>query len=110
MTTATPLNITSITLTAGDWDVWANLNLSAGSATVTALAGGLSTTTGTLPTDGTECHDGQQSTTTSFKGTITIPPKPVNVSSSTPVYLVASGTFSAGNLLGYGAMYARRRS
>jgi hypothetical protein len=110
LTTATPANVTSLTLTAGDWDVWGNLNLSAGAASVTVLSGGLSTTTGTLPTDGTECFSGQQSTTTTFKGTISVPSKPVNVSSSTPVYLVASATFSAGTVAGYGAMYARRRS
>lgn len=39
------INVTSLTLTPGDWDVWGNLNVSTGSATsVTTFEGGLSTT------------------------------------------------------------------
>ena len=110
LTTATPANVTSLTLTPGDWDVWGNINLVAASATVTALTGGINTTSATVPTDGTEIFSGQQATTTSFNGMMSAPQKPVRIIVNTPIYLVASATFSAGTIQAYGAFYARRRS
>ena len=112
LTTATPANVTSISLTAGDWDVSGNCNFTAASAT-TALgsvwAAGISTTSATLPTDGTEAPVFVPLiTATSFKTHGTVSVKQVNVSSTTTVYLVCEATFTAGTAGGYGDIRARR--
>jgi hypothetical protein len=53
MTTSnTPQNLTSISLTAGDWDVWSSAVLVLNIATTTAWTGGISTTSATAPSGG----------------------------------------------------------
>lgn len=108
LTTATPANITSISLTAGDWDVTGAINFTEGSATVTVRTGGINTTTATLPTDGTEVENGTLTTVLSTKNSVTIPRKRISIAGTTTVYLVASSTFSAGTVAGYGQITARR--
>lgn len=113
LTTATPANVTFITLTAGDWDVSGSVTYVASTASVSVAAvweSGISTATATLPVDGTEVFYATPAViaTTSFKTSLAIPRKIVNVSSSTPVYLVAEATFTAGTVTAYGAITARR--
>lgn len=108
LTTATASNVTSISLTAGDWDVEGNVNFSETTSTVTARSAGISTTTGTLPTDGSEVPNGVQSTVTSEVNGISLPRKRVSIASTTTVYLVGKATFSAGTCVGYGQINARR--
>ncbi len=113
LTTATPANVTLITLTAGDWDVEGSVIYIANTASVAVAAvweSGINTTTATLPTDGTEAFYATPAViaTTSFKTSLTIPRKIINVSASTPVYLVAEATFTAGTVTAYGNMTARR--
>lgn len=107
-TTATAMNIMTISLTAGDWDVQANLNFNETTSTVTFRTAGITSTSATIPTDGSECNNGVQSTVTSEKNTITIPTKRFSLSSTTTVYLVGSANFSAGSCTGYGGLTARR--
>jgi len=108
MNTGVGTNVTSISLTAGDWDVSGNVNFSAASATVTATSGGITTTSATVPTDGTEVYSGVQVTLLSETDSVTIPRKQINVSSTTTVYLVGKTTFSAGTVSCFGAITARR--
>lgn len=108
MTTATALNITSISLTAGDWDVEGNVNFTEGTATVSARSAGITSTSATVPTDGSEAYCGVQSTVTSETNTITLPRKRFSLSGTTTVYLVGSATFSAGTCSGFGSITARR--
>lgn len=108
LTTATPANITSISLTAGDWDVEANGNINYTLATVSGASGGISTTSATLPTDGSEANSGVQLTGVTTKDTITLPRKRVNVSGTTTVYLVIQSTFTGTSASGYGTINARR--
>ncbi len=107
-TTATAANVTSISLTAGDWDVEGNVNFSETTSTVTARTSGISTTSATLPTNGSEAYCGVQSTVTSETNTITLPRKRISLASTTTVYLVGSATFSAGTCAGFGTITARR--
>lgn len=112
LTTATPANITSISLTAGDWDVQANVNV-LGASTTTAAAAlqqvGISTTSATLPTDGSQVIVAVPvATTTSFNTGASIPRVRINVSITTTVYLVAEATFTAGTVTAYGGITARR--
>jgi hypothetical protein len=108
LTTDTPANITSISLTAGDWSVGGMVNYTETSATVSARSAGISTTTATVPSDGSEGYCGVQSTLTSEKNTITLSSKRISLSATTTVYLVGSATFSAGTCSAFGNITARR--
>lgn len=101
-------NVTSISLTAGDWDVSGNVNLNYSSATVTGNAAGITTTSATVPGDGTEISSGVRTTTTSEIDGISIPAKQINVATTTTVYLCVKATFSAGSCSCYGSIFARR--
>jgi len=108
LTTATPANVGSISLTAGDWDVEAGLNINFGSATTTASSGGISATTATLPTDGSEAPIGVQMTTTTAIVGRALQRKRVSIATTTTIYLVASATFTAGTAAAWGCINARR--
>lgn len=110
LTTATAANVTSISLTAGDWWVQSSTSFKETVATASARSAGISTTSATLPTDGSEGNCGVQSTLTTEVNSITNNWKRVNVSSTTTVYLVASANFSAGTVAAYGSLIALRAS
>lgn len=109
LTTATGANVTSISLTAGDWDVSGNINFNQTAATATAIVGGLSSTTGTVPTDGSEVYAGGIGTLLSSATGLALPTKRFSLSGTTTVYLVAKATFSAGTETAFGGIVARRR-
>jgi hypothetical protein len=113
LTTATPANmvVAGLSLTAGDWDVWANVNfLPAATTSITQLAYGLNTVTATLPAAGSGLA---QNTMAAFvPGAI---PQcenctmiRVNVAATTPVYVVAQAAFTISTLSVFGTIYARR--
>jgi hypothetical protein len=108
LSNGTAANVTSISLTAGDWDVEGNVNFTETTSTVTARTAGISSTSATLPTDGSEAYCGVQSTVTSETNSIPLPRKRISIASTTTVYLVAKATFSAGTCGGFGAITARR--
>lgn len=108
LTTATAANITSISLSAGDWNVVGNVNFTETTSTVTARSAGINTTSATVPTDGTEAYCGVQSTATSEVNTIMLPAKVIKLASTTTVYLVGKATFSAGTCAGFGYIMATR--
>lgn len=81
LSTGTAKNVTLIAVLSGDWDVSANANLSAASATQTGSSAGISLTTGALPTDGSECYSGVVTTVLSEVDTITLPTKRVSAAS-----------------------------
>jgi len=112
LTTATPANVTSISLTAGDWDVRGLVNYTAAAATVAAgslWVAGINTTTATIPVDGTEAQIGAFAiTTTAFKTGSGLVEVHINVTTMTTIYLVAEATFSAGTVAAYGSIAARR--
>ena len=108
LTTATATNVTSISLTAGDWDVEGWVNYDYGSATVTQSMAGLNTTSATIPTDGSEAYSATQLTLTSSLGTISLTRKRISIASTTTVYLVSQATFSAGTASAFGGISARR--
>lgn len=108
LTTATAANVTSISLTAGDWDVYGIVNYTETTSTVTARSASISTTSATLATDGSEGNNGVQSTVTSEVNSITPMSVRISISGTTTVYLVAKATFSAGTAAAYGGIRARR--
>lgn len=112
LTTGAFANITSITLTPGDWDVWGDIVFLSGAATtITAMSASLSTTSATG-----DFTAGQFGTLNYPAGTVLgVTNNPVkagparfNVAVDTPVYLVAFQSFGADTLKGWGFLGARR--
>lgn len=109
-TTATPLNVTSITCTAGDWDVEGNVTFAATSASVSQRLACVNTTSATI----TATTPDQIFISTAPTGsvtentTVTVPRVRISVASTTTVYMVAQATFSAGTVKVYGKINARR--
>ena len=111
LTTATDADITSISLSAGDWDVWGLVSFSpAGTTTISSLIGWISSTSATLPTSPNE---GAISTfnltfTTGATQDISVGMKRISVAGATTVYLSAQATFLVSTMDGYGYIGARR--
>ena len=109
--TATPADITSIELTAGDWDVFGNVRFVIGSgATMTVSLAGPSTASATNPTPpnagamfvDTNSYAAGKDPMHSF-GT-----RRYSLSGTTTVYLVGYASFSGGTVSAYGYIGARR--
>ena len=110
LTTATPANLTSISLSAGDWTVDGSVTFVLGSATCTVLAGGTSLTTATLDLDQFTMKDAPLTTTASQTRSRAIPTRHLQLATTTTVYLPVSATFSAGTVTSHGSLTARRAS
>ena len=113
LTTATAKTITSISLTAGDWDVWGNIGfIPAGTTTATAFWSTISTTNNTLPTapNGGGYAFNAYSLPAGTSGSI-MPcgQTRISVASTTTIYLVAQATFAVSTMTAYGYIGARRR-
>lgn len=109
ISSATATNFVSLSLTAGDWDVSFQPNLTATAATVTAMSAGINTTSATIPTDGSEGYSGVLLTIASATDSIHVMTKRVSLATPTVVFGVVKGTFSAGTMKVFGKMSARRR-
>lgn len=112
VTTATPANITTLSLTAGDWDVSGDCAyVPASSTSITQLQCGIGTTTATipLPADGGLV---QFVTAANVFGANTavlaIPTVRVNLSATTTIYLVTNQVFTVSTMTAYGGIRARR--
>lgn len=113
LTTATAANVTSISLTAGDWDVWGVVYFSQGATTlVTEYDASIGSTTATLGTSsaGTLCiQPGTNSAAVLVLNTLTPPAQRFSLSGTTTIYLVAMSVFTVSTCSAYGALRARRR-
>lgn len=109
LTSTTAADITSISLTAGDWDVEGNVNFLGTAATITQLTASIGSTTATLATDGSEVYSGLQTITASATDSVTMPTKRISVAGTTTIYLVGRAVFAAGTVGGFGSIVARRR-
>lgn len=99
LTTATPLNVTSISLVAGRYNISGNVcNHPTAGTTTTALQAGISLVTAAIPTPPNT--NGYSSSYASVSGALdqclTVGPYPLSLSSTTTVYLTAESTFSGG--------------
>lgn len=112
LTTATTANVTSISLTAGDWDVWGNICFAANAATTaTVFAGGISLTSATYPT--APGSGAMAAITNSLAPAIPGVVMPVgqlrvSIASTTTVYLLASAIFAVNTMGVFGFIGARR--
>lgn len=112
LTSSTAVNITSITLTAGDWDISAFAGFTpAATTSMTQYALSISTTTGTLDA-------ATPFALTKFSQAANVPagldselfagPVRASLSGSTTYFLVARGIFAVSTETAYGAIRARR--
>lgn len=125
LTTATAKTITSIQLTAGDWDVDGQVDLlPAATTSVTQMNASVSPTTNTLGSDaGASVGFGSSyaaQPTTTINQAAAVPAAEVDVQVLTnrikvapadaplTIYLVASATFTVSTMTAYGGIRARR--
>lgn len=108
LTTATPANITSLSLTAGDWDMWGNVYFSGTSVTNPAYLCWISATSATTPNGSLVNQQSHIITTTSINAGVETPFFRASLASTTTIYLSAEGVFSAGTTTACGGIFARR--
>lgn len=113
LTTLTWRNVTSISLTAGDWDVWGSVAFysSTGTTTISRQAGSIGTTSAApdLSPAGGAYVDIAAAMGTGLGASLPVGQRRINVSTTTTVYLMAFATFGVSTLGAYGGIYARRR-
>lgn len=117
LTSTTAANVTSISLTAGDWDVdgVVDFNLAA-STNVTVYNAAISLTSATLPTQPGGSGLGTDPITVINQAAqvpgglvvVATPTVRVSLAATTTVYLVASSTFTVSTNAAYGTIRARR--
>jgi hypothetical protein len=109
LTNATATNITSITLTPGDWDVRGVITFNpAGSTVLTVQAVGLNSTSSTLGGTGTYTNLPGITESAGNGASLPAPTQRFNVTSSTTIYLIGFGTFSGSTCTATGTISARR--
>jgi hypothetical protein len=102
-------DLTSITLTAGDWDISAVVTGELNGATLTSMSAGLGTTTGNNGS-GMVYGDtaGDFLPTAANRAGFAMPPKQVRLAATTTYYLKMLASYSAGTPKFYGRISARR--
>jgi hypothetical protein len=100
-------DMTSISLTAGDWDVWGNIffTLSVGGGSTIAWT---STTSATKP-DNSLVNQIAFGTGTEASTGMSVPMVRVNISSTTTVFISGVCSFGSGTCTMCGGIYARRK-
>lgn len=115
LTSGVAANVTSISLTAGDWDVSGSVAFEPAATTLTTVAFGSATTTSaTSPAVGTENNIGGTYTTGSgttpagWSSLANFGSTRFSLSGTTTIYLVAFSNFSVSTNSAYGFIGARR--
>lgn len=105
LTNATAINVVSLTLTPGDWDVTGAVNLRPSGGTVTQFIAGMVTTSASSPVFPNRIVDSG-----SFTGVeeYALPTVRYSVSANTTIYLVVSAGFTSGTATSDGLLRARR--
>lgn len=109
---ATAKTVTSIVLTAGDWDVWGEVWIVTGTGGATILQAGINTVANTNATDsaiGTARVLLVLAFAPSATQVLTPRPARVNLSATTTYYLIAQANFPSGTTTAHGNIIARRR-
>ena len=116
-TTASSMNITGFTLTAGDWDVQGMCGRKLAAATASEFSCGISNTSGTplnhdtnstITSSGFIKQTGSIGTTVTGEYSQTTPVTRVALASTASIYLVSRDAFTAGNVSSFGYIRARR--
>lgn len=112
LTTSTTANVISISLPAGDWDVWGTCAFSfAGTTTATLLLTSVNTVSATNQTLASGVAIEQAFASFHPAADYSVPSGiwPVKLSTTTTVYLTATAAFATSTAAAYGTIYARRR-
>jgi hypothetical protein len=109
ISTATPTNLTSISLTAGDWDVWGNVLIVNSGGVMTAAYCGINTTSATLPDFSLVSAINCLAAAGVTQSGLTAPLQRISLNSTTTVYLVSETVFGTGTSSQSGFIGARRR-
>lgn len=110
LTSGIPANVTSISLTAGDWDVTGSIAVVFSvSGAGTDIIGGINTTSAALPTVETNRAQLRGVTINATNPPVlAIAPVRLSLTATTTVYLIGFGVFSSGTGGGFGHIAARR--
>jgi hypothetical protein len=113
LTTNTAANVTSISLTAGDWNVWGNVVFDGNSATTVVYhAGWISTTSATLPANNIYASKPYSGAGTAIYSALVdsfvVPLQRISIAGTTTVYLSVQSGFGVNADKAGGAIYARR--
>ena len=116
-TSNTAVNVCTLALTAGEWDVSAVVDRTLTGVTATRYAAGIGLTTATMPsqaggsglgTDPAVVQFATFGTTVTGSYSTPIPPVRVVITVATTLYLVVQDLFSAGTMAVFGTIRARR--
>jgi len=108
LTGGIPANIGSLSLTAGDWDVWANMCTNpAGTTTQQTVGFSVSTASATMNVSQEVAMPYGAAAGNSVCAQV--PMAPLNVSTTTTVFMVALSNFSVATNSAFGNLWARRR-
>jgi hypothetical protein len=110
MTTGTAVGVTSISLTAGDWDVSGVFATIPAATTTTSYVGaGISTVANTLPAANTGARSILSVTSAASVGNeLATPTFRISLASTTTVYLIGYAQFATSTMTGNGFIRARR--
>lgn len=111
LTSVTPANITSVSLTAGDWDCHGDVQFTTGGTTVVvSVAGWISTTSAASPGNPEAAGLVRNYTPNTAGISPALAPGEVriSVSGTTPTYLEATSNFNTSTNAGYGLLSCRR--
>lgn len=98
-------NLTSITLTAGNWDLWGNIGING--TTVGTTVAGISNSSGGLPGQELRFYDTPGAAASTVAACV--PSYNVNIGSGATYYLVVNSS-GTGSMIMYGGIFARRRA
>lgn len=106
LSNANPTNLTSLSLSPGDWQVWGNATFS--SSVAQLIATGLNTVSGTLPTALINLFYINLNTGAIAAGTFPVPQQRYSITTTTTIYLNAQVNFTTGPTSATGNIFARR--
>lgn len=112
LVSGTAKDVTSISITAGDWDVWGTVcTFTGGTTTVSSVAGSINTTSATLPPPpNSGMYFNMTAPFTTGQGAcFSLGQGVKNVSVTTTLFLVAYSVFGTSTQGAYGYIAARRR-
>lgn len=111
LTSGVAADITSISLTAGDWEVWGNVVSNPGAGTTTSVINGAANTvSATLPTFPGSGAYARYSYTSAANAVNSLPigRARFSLAATTTIYLVTNMTFAVSTMSAYGFIGARR--
>lgn len=109
MTDNTATNITSISLTAGDWEVYGSVALKLDASTQLIIwDAGINTTSATMPNIEYTHRANYGNTAPTTDICSVVPTRRISIASTTTVYLVSQVDYSISTCSGYGFIAARR--